>query len=80
MKDHEQPAFPTSKEMCEYSDIEGYPYGLTKREYIATNVIQGLVTGLLASKDGLGNIKELCQSCLFITDVLISELNKNQKP
>lgn len=33
-----QPAFPVSKEMCEHSKIEGYPFGLTKEEYAAIHL------------------------------------------
>lgn len=44
MENSKQPAFAVSKEMCEMSEIETYPYGLTKREYIAAKAMQGLLS------------------------------------
>lgn len=57
-------------------DWANYPsFGLTKREYIATSVLQGLITGVRASGDGI-NIRELCESSILIADKFITELNK----
>jgi hypothetical protein len=44
MKNSEQPAFPVSKELAESSEIEGYPYGLTKREYFVAKAMQGFIS------------------------------------
>lgn len=44
MENKDQPAFPLSKEMCEASEVETYPYGLTKREYFAAKAMQGIIS------------------------------------
>jgi len=43
MENSKQPAFAVSKEMCEMSKIETYPYGLTKREYFTAKAMQGIL-------------------------------------
>ena len=55
-------------------DFSVREWGLTKREYFAAMILQGLITGVRASGDGL-NIKELTQSSIMITDEFINELN-----
>ena len=42
MKNRNKPAFAVDREMCEISEIEEYPYGLTKLEYISTHILVGL--------------------------------------
>jgi hypothetical protein len=43
MKNENAPAFAVSREMCEFQNsIEGYPYGLTKLEYVSTQILMGL--------------------------------------
>jgi len=54
-----------------------FEWGLTKREYFAALAMQGYITGVRASGDGI-NIKELCTSAIWTADVLIKELNKDQ--
>lgn len=44
MENSKQPAFAVSKEMCEASEIETYPYGLTKREYFAAKAMQAFAS------------------------------------
>jgi hypothetical protein len=44
MENGKQPAFAVSREMCEISEIENYPYGLTKREYFAAAAMQGILS------------------------------------
>lgn len=71
--DPDENAFPCHQGQ----DFSVREWGLTKREYIATSIMQGLITGVRASGDGL-NIKELSESTILITDALIKELNKNK--
>jgi len=47
--------------------------GLTKREYFAIKILEGLIAGGRAS----GGIKEITSSSIIIADAFISELNKN---
>jgi hypothetical protein len=47
-------------------------YGLTKREYIATKIMQSLIT-----KNVLLN-KDVAEVCVALTDHLIDELNKEK--
>ena len=59
MKNGNEPAFAVSKEICEISgsDVEGYPFGLTKREYIAAKALQGLLSNEhIDSSDSIGKI------------------------
>lgn len=58
-------------------DFSVREWGLTKREYFAALAMQGYITGVRASGDGI-NIKELCTSAIWTADVLIKELNKDQ--
>lgn len=45
MENKNQPAFALTREMCEApNEIENYPYGLTKREYMATQGMVGLLS------------------------------------
>jgi len=46
MENSKQPAFAVSKEMAEASNIEGYPFGLTKREYFAGQILQSFATNI----------------------------------
>lgn len=90
MKNSKQPAFPVSKEMCEYSEITEYPYGITKREYFAAKIIQSLIiseqqTSVAHIEKVLGLEKDtyswskhwtryLTTICIKQTDLLLAEL------
>ena len=57
MENGNEPAFAVSKEICEISKLEGYPFGLTKREYIAAKALQGLLSNEhIGSSDSIGKI------------------------
>ena len=67
MENGNEPAFAVSKEMCEMSIIEGYPFGLTKREYIATRALQGLLSnGDIGSSDSIVKIAVKCADALLL--------------
>ena len=66
-------AFPVTQGQ----DFAPREWGLTKREYFASAIIQSLITGVRASGDGL-NIKELTQTTIYIVDALINELNSEK--
>ncbi len=44
MENSKQPAFPPTREMCELSKIETYPFGLTKREYFAGLILSAIIS------------------------------------
>jgi hypothetical protein len=56
------------------TDSNRMEWGLTKKEYMATVILQGLITGVRASGDSL-NIKELTESAIMITEDFINKLN-----
>lgn len=57
-------------------DFEPREWGLTKREYFTAFAMQGLIAGVRGSGDSI-NIKELCESAVFMADGLINALNKD---
>ena len=68
MKNGKQPAFAVSAEMCEMSEITGYPYGLTKREYFAGLAMQGLLSIFDEEKGIVPNLENCipcCTSCNY---------------
>lgn len=79
------PAFPTDKTL-EYKDPAAGDYtcrevpkyeGLTKREYFAAFVLQGMVIFDSMNKDKVhGNTKSFVERVLIVTDALIAELSK----
>jgi hypothetical protein len=79
MENGKQPAFAVSKEMCEASEIETYPYGLTKREYFAAKALQGLMVQAIAGQHN-SNTKqwndERAKFAVDMADAVLSALAK----
>lgn len=71
MENRNQPAFPPSKELCEYAKIEGYPFGLTKREYFAGVALQVIVNKYVASQS-----KEAVEHAIVLADELLKQLTQ----
>jgi hypothetical protein len=72
MDNKHQPAFAVSKEICEKSEITEYPYGLTKREYIAAMAMQGLLSQYNLKQSSDQNI--IAQLSVELADALLDEL------
>ena len=67
MENGNEPAFAVSKEICEISKLEGYPFGLTKREYIAARALQGLLSNEdVCSSDSIVKIAVKCADALLL--------------
>lgn len=69
MNNSKQPAFPVTKEVCDFSKIEGYPYGLTKREHIAALMLQGILASGFQT-----TIEKNVESAIEHTDELLKQL------
>lgn len=54
---------------------KGYSSGLTKREYIATQMMLGLLSSV-GSHD-IDNYEDFARDAVVATDLLIDRLNKN---
>jgi aminopeptidase-like protein len=77
MENGKQPAFAVSKEMCEMpngkTNIEEYPYGLTKREYFAAMAMQGM----LANNNGNYSTVDIAQHSVRMADDILKRLENN---
>jgi hypothetical protein len=77
MKNGKQPAFAVSREMCEISEIETYPYGLTKREYFAGLAMQGWIA--CQSETFRGEADSVARRAVEYADALLAELEKTKQ-
>jgi hypothetical protein len=74
MKYEKQPAFAVTREIAEMSNsIEGYPYGLTKLEYVSAHVLQGLCANSKLTQNSIDTV----QIALNLAEML---LRKTEKP
>lgn len=53
-------------------------YGLTKREYMASQILAGIVAGMLARKPSPATYASMAKDAVAQTDALIAELNKER--
>ncbi len=85
MKNSDQPAYPVSKEICEVSSIETYPFGLTKIEYISTELMKAMVSSpalleVLTHAEIIGDTaSERCANkAIEWANVLLKQLDNNE--
>ena len=76
MENSIQPAFAVSKKMAEMSEITDYPYGLTKREYLAAKAMNGLLAADAKYGGVTNNYKMLAEDAVAHADALLSALEK----
>lgn len=74
MENSKQPAFAVSKEMCEASEIETYPYGLTKREYFAGLAMQATDLEIYGNRFGNKWADEVAKDSVQMANALLRAL------
>ncbi len=72
MKNADQPAFTVSKEMCETSKIEEYPFGLTKLEYISAHILSGLCANSKLTQNTIDTVS----IAVNMAELLLRKTNK----
>ena len=84
MKNADMPAMPQAATAdgygCNYSgewpDLSGVPTGLTKREMMATHMMQGLISAW--GQHDVTSADELASDAVMMADALLAELEKPQ--